>query len=392
MSRFTEITSRKGTRSVKWDYAEELYKSDEVLPMWVADMDFQAPEAVVEALEKRVKHGIFGYTMPDDLIKESIVSWLSNRHQWAIEKDWITYSPGVIPSLHMIIQSLTEPSDSIIIQTPVYPPFYSVIKDHERKLVTNTLIYENEEYSINFTDFENKIRENNVKMFILCNPHNPVGRVWTKEELRKLSEICLRHNVLIVSDEIHADLIFKPYTHIPIASLSDEINHSTITCFSPTKTFNLAGLQASYIVTSDEEKRKKVKAHFDKQGMFMLNTLGLTAMEAAYNHGGEWLDELMETLERNRDYVTERINSETEEIRVIHAEGTYLIWLDCRKLNLTHSELKSFMQKEAKIGLNDGGTFGEEGQGFMRINIAAPLKTVQEGVDRIIQAVKNHRG
>ncbi|WP_173915765.1 MalY/PatB family protein [Halobacillus sp. Marseille-Q1614] len=391
MSRFTEITSRKGTRSVKWDYAAELYQSDDVLPMWVADMDFQVPEPVIEALEERVKHGIFGYTMPDDQVKETITSWLYKRHDWEMEKDWITYSPGVIPSLHMIIQSLTQPSDSVIIQTPVYPPFYSVIKQHDRKLVTNPLIYQNEEYSIDFSDFENKIVEHDVKIFILCNPHNPIGRVWKRDELIKLSEICLRHEVTIVSDEIHADLVFKPNTHIPIASLSEEVNQSAITCLSPTKTFNLAGLQASYLVTADEEKRKQIKAQFDKQGMFMLNTLGLTAMEAAYRDGEEWLEELLKTLEKNRDYVTERIHNEIDEIRVIHAEGTYLIWLDFRKLNLSHKELKSFMQKKAKIGLNDGESFGEEGQGFMRINVAAPPKIVQDGVDRIIQAVKNHR-
>ncbi|MFC7322152.1 MalY/PatB family protein [Halobacillus campisalis] len=388
MSRFSKITSRKGTRSVKWDYAEELYQDKEVLPMWVADMDFEAPEAVIKALQHRVEHGIFGYTMPDDLLKDQINSWLKKRHDWEIENEWITYSPGVIPSLHMIVQALTEKDDSIIIQTPVYPPFYSVIKDHGRKLVENPLNYIDEYYSINFEDFEEKIKKNNVKLFILCNPHNPVGRVWTKDELQKMSDICLRHGVKIISDEIHADLIFDQRAHIPIASLSKETNDQVITLMSPTKTFNLAGLQASYLVTANEELRQTVKKQFDNQGIFMLNTLGMTAMEAAYSEGEEWLEELLQTLEANRDYVVEKFHSETSSIRVVPTEGTYLLWLDCRALNLTHTELKSFMQKQAKVGLNDGGSFGEEGQGFMRINIAAPHELIENGVNRIIEAVQ----
>ncbi|MCP3032771.1 PatB family C-S lyase [Halobacillus sp. A1] len=388
MSRFSKITSRKGTRSVKWDYAEELYQDKEVLPMWVADMDFEAPEAVIKALKHRVEHGIFGYTMPDDLLKDQINTWLKKRHDWEIENEWITYSPGVIPSLHMIVQALTEKDDSIIIQTPVYPPFYSVIKDHGRKLVENPLNYIDEYYSIDFEDFEEKIKKNNVKLFILCNPHNPVGRVWTKDELQKMSDICLRHGVKIISDEIHADLIFDQRAHIPIASLSKETNDQVITLMSPTKTFNLAGLQASYLVTANEELRQTVKKQFDNQGIFMLNTLGMTAMEAAYSEGEEWLEELLQTLEANRDYVMEKFHSETSSIRVVPTEGTYLLWLDCRALNLTHTELKSFMQKQAKVGLNDGGSFGEEGQGFMRINIAAPHELIEDGVNRIIEAVQ----
>ncbi|MFC7063934.1 MalY/PatB family protein [Halobacillus seohaensis] len=391
MSNFSKITSRKGTRSVKWDFAEELYQNKDILPMWVADMDFQAPEAVLQALQTRVAHGIFGYTLPDDHLKKVIIDWLLTRHKWEVDKDWITYSPGVIPSLHMTVQALTETEDAILIQTPVYPPFYSVIKDHNRTIVTNSLVYEEEHYSIDFDDFEEKIKQNNVKLFILCNPHNPVGRVWTKKELTKMSDICVQHGVTVISDEIHADLIFKPHKHIPIASLNNEIKEQTVTCLSPTKTFNLAGLQASYLVTANEETQKKIKSQFSKQGLNMLNTLGVTAMESAYSEGEEWLDGLLEILESNRNYVEERFHNETESIRVIRAEGTYLLWLDCQSLNFSQAELKSFMQKQAQVGLNDGASFGEEGQGFMRINIAAPFEIIENGVTRIINAVQNHK-
>ncbi|WP_431804408.1 MalY/PatB family protein [Halobacillus andaensis] len=388
MSRFSNVIQRKGTRSVKWDYAEHLYQDKKILPMWVADMDFQAPQEVIDSLKQRVEHGIFGYTMPDEEIKRSIIDWIAKRHQWNIETDWITYSPGVIPSLHMIVQALTEEQDNILIQTPVYPPFYSVIKEHQRNVVKNSLIYSEGMYSIDFEDFENQIVKNNVKMFILCNPHNPVGRVWKEEELKKMGEICVKHNVIIASDEIHADLILDEHKHIPVASLSNQLNNQTVTCYSPTKTFNLAGLQASYIVTSNKEKRESIKKNFDKQGMHMLNTLGLTAMENAYIHGEEWLEELLETIQGNRDFAAEQFKKHTDLIKAVPLEGTYLLWLDCRSLNLSQAELKSFMQKQAKVGLNDGVSFGEEGKGFMRMNLAAPQEIIEDGVQRIVDAVR----
>lgn len=389
MSRFNQVTPRKGTRSVKWDLVKQMYEDEEVLPMWVADMDFQTPQAVVNTLKNRAEHGIFGYTWPDDEVKGYIKDWLAKRHQWSIQSPWITYSPGVIPSLHMIIQSLTDIADHVLIQTPVYPPFYSVVRNHGRHIVKNPLQYENGTYSIDFDDFEQKIKDHNVQLFILCNPHNPVGRVWTKDELTKMKDICIKHDVLIVSDEIHADLIYKDNKHIPIASLSDEAANQTITCLSPTKTFNLAGLQASYVVTPDADKRKRLDKQFQSQGMMMLNTMGLLAMEAAYKDGEEWLEELLNTLEYNRNYVEERFHNETDHIKVIRAEGTYLLWLDCRGLGMEHENLKTFMKEHAKVGLNDGASFGEEGEGFMRINIAAPFSIVEEGVSRIIKAVQS---
>ncbi|RWZ54870.1 pyridoxal phosphate-dependent aminotransferase [Halobacillus fulvus] len=388
MNRFEQITQREGTRSVKWDLVKQMYKDEDVLPMWVADMDFQTPEAVKEAIQKRTEHGIFGYTWPDEEVKTTIKSWLHKRHQWEVKSPWITYSPGVIPSLHMIIQSLTEIGDHVLIQTPVYPPFYSVVKDHGRHIVKNPLKLEGTRYEIDFEDFEQKIKDHNVQTFILCNPHNPVGRVWTKSELTRMKDICIKHGVTIVSDEIHADLVLNGHRHVPIASLSEEASEQTITCLSPTKTFNLAGLQASYLVTENEKFRQKLEKQFKNQGMLMLNTLGLTAMEAAYRDGEEWLEELLTTLEANRDYVIDRFEQENRHIRVFPAEGTYLLWLDCRSLGLSNEELKTFMREQAKVGLNDGASFGEEGEGFMRMNIAAPRPIVEDGTNRILEAVQ----
>ncbi|MBM7554860.1 MalY/PatB family protein [Thalassobacillus pellis] len=392
MSRFTELTDRTGTRSVKWDMAASLFQSESILPMWVADMDFKAPESVIDALTERAAHGIFGYTMTDKLIEGYISEWLRKRHSWSINEEWLTYSPGVIPSLHMMVQALTEKDDHILIQTPVYPPFYSVIKQHDRNIIENPLMLKGERYEIDFEDFENKIVKNNVKAFILCNPHNPVGRVWDKSELEEMAQICLKHDVLIFSDEIHADLTFSEYQHIPIASLSKEINHQTVTCMSPTKSFNLAGLQVSYLITADEGKRKSLKDMFNSQGMFMINTMGITALEAAYQQGEEWLDGLLATVENHRDYVIDRFQNETDLVDIIKPEGTYLLWMDCRKMGLDQSELKKFMQSNAKVGLNDGVSFGEAGKGFMRMNIACPKATLEEGVDRIIHALQQYKG
>ncbi|MFG6117034.1 MalY/PatB family protein [Halobacillus sp. MO56] len=390
MSRFTEVRERTGTRSVKWDMAEKLFKSNEVLPMWVADMDFQAPQAVIDALTERAAHGIFGYTITDELVEGTIYEWLKKKYGWTIDTKWISYSPGVVPSLHMIVQALTKKGDNLLIQTPVYPPFYKVIEQHDRNIITNKLIYEDNRYEIDYEDFESKIVENDVKAFILCNPHNPVGRVWTEEELKKMADICLKHDVLIFSDEIHADLVLSGHKHLPIASLSEEISDKTITCLSPTKTFNLAGLQASYVVTANDKLKKPMDEMFHAQGMHMLNTMGITALEAAYKHGEEWLKELLEVIEDNKNHAVKYLN-ETDQIEVVEPEGTYLLWLDCRKMGMEHEELKTFMQDTAKVGLNDGASFGKEGEGFMRMNIACPKATLEEGVDRIVKAVKNRK-
>ncbi|WP_404453834.1 pyridoxal phosphate-dependent aminotransferase [Virgibacillus necropolis] len=387
MINFTNVHNRKQTRSVKWDILQAVFQSEEVLPMWVADMDFQTPQPVIDALVERSTHGIFGYTILDNDVKYSIAEWLERRHNWSIDTEWLSFSPGVVASLHMAIQAFTEPNDKVLIQTPVYTPFYNVIKKHDREVVKNTLIYKDNSYHIDFDDFEEKLKSG-VKVFVLCSPHNPVGRVWHKEELKKMADLCLTYNVLLISDEIHGDLTFPGNKHIPIASLSDEIRQETITFMSPSKTFNLAGLQASYIITADKKKRSILTDQLESQGHHMLNTMGNFAMEAAYKHGDAWLDELRDVLHDHRNYVVEMFSQHTEKLKVIHSEGTYLLWIDCSRLNLDDNSLKKFMIENAKVGLNAGIEYGDEGKQFMRMNIACPRATLEEGVKRIINAVQ----
>lgn len=388
MGIFEKIHDRKNTRSVKWDLLKPVFQTDDVLPMWVADMDFQAPQAVNDALKARAEHGIYGYTIIDDDVKNSIVNWVTKRHDWKINHDWLSFSPGVVTSLHMAIQAFTEPNDKVLIQTPVYTPFYSVIEAHNREVVKNTLQKENNYYCIDFHDFEEKLKQG-VKAFILCSPHNPVGRVWTKEELQEMARLCLKYDVLILSDEIHGDLIYPGEKHTPIASLSDEIAEQTITCMSPSKTFNLAGLQASYTITTNKEKRDALNKQLDSQGHHMLNMMGNTAMEAAYLHGEEWLDELRSVLLEHQEYVTRMFEEHTDVLKVIQSEGTYLLWIDCSKLEMDNKSLKKFMIEKAKVGLNAGLEYGNEGETFMRMNIACPKETLEEGVKRIINAINS---
>ncbi|SET33779.1 cystathione beta-lyase [Oceanobacillus limi] len=386
MSLFETVHNRENTRSVKWDMLEAVFQSKDVLPMWVADMDFKAPVEVNEAIIERAKHGIYGYTIIDDLVKDTVVNWVQKHHDWKINTEWLSFSPGVVTSLHMAVQALTEPNDKILIQTPVYTPFYSVIENHNRQVVKNPLVRNGNYYQIDFEDFERKLQQG-VKAFILCSPHNPVGRVWKEEELVEMARLCLKHDVLIFSDEIHADLTYPNKRHIPIASLSEDIANQTITCMSPSKTFNLAGLQASYIITTDKEKRKNINDHLGKQGHHMLNTMATTALEAAYDHGEQWLFELRNVLLENRNYVSEQLSKHTQ-LNVIDSEGTYLLWIDCNALGLDDKKLKRFMIEEAKVGLNAGVEYGKEGSGFMRMNIACPRPLIEEGVKRIIDAIK----
>lgn len=388
MGYFDQIHNRKGTRSVKWDMADTLFNTNDVLPMWVADMDFKAPEKVIDALVKRSEHGIFGYTVIDDDVKNAIIDWVENRHQWTIQGDFLSFSPGVVSGLHMAVQAFTEPNDKVLIQTPVYTPFFSVIEKHDCAVVKNPLVLENNYYTIDFQDFEEKLKTG-VKAFILCSPHNPIGRVWSEDELKEMARLCLKYDVLIISDEIHADLLYPGMTHTPIASLSEEIAQQTVTFMAPSKTFNLAGLQAAYAITPDKNKREKLDDQLSKQGFGQLNTLGNTALEAAYKHGEAWLEEFKEIIQDNRDYVIDMFERHTNELTVIKTEGTYLLWIDCSALQLDSEALKTFMAEQAKVGLNAGAAYGEDGNQFMRMNIACPKATVEEGVKRIIEAVRN---
>lgn len=386
MKDFETVYKRQNTLSFKWDSLKQVFNRDDILPMWVADMDFKAPEEVNQAIIERAKHGIYGYTVIDDDVREAVCKWLKRRHQWSIQKEWLSFSSGVIPALQIAIQALTERNDRILIQTPVYSPFYDVIKNQEREIVKNPLSYKNGRYEISFEHFEQQLQKG-VKAFILCSPHNPVGRVWTKEELETIVELCHRYNVLILSDEIHCDLIYPNFKHIPIASLSEEAAQITITFMAPSKTFNLAGLQAAYTITSNKKLHRQILRQMAKQSMTFLNTMGITALEAAYTYGEKWLEQLLEVLTSHKDYVKSMFAKHIPEIKVVSPQGTYLLWLDCSGLNMTHQELRKFMIEEAKIGLNDGLSYGEDGAQFMRMNIACPKSTLEEGANRIIQAV-----
>ncbi|WP_377888931.1 MalY/PatB family protein [Alkalihalobacillus sp. R86527] len=387
MNSFNEEVNRYGTHSVKWDHSEDIYEKAGLLPMWVADMDFRAPEEVISVLKERVEHGVFGYSMPTDKTKNVIKEWLERRHNWAINTDWIVFTPGVVPAIAAAINTYTKNGDKVLIQSPVYYPFRDMIEKNNRVVVDNPLVLESDTYKMNFQDLENKLRDPAVKMFLLCNPHNPVGRVWKEEELKVLANLCVEHNVLIISDDIHFDLIFKGYRHTLISTLSSDIASNTITCIAPSKTFNLAGMQLSTIIIPDEKKRVDYQEYMGKMGLFAPNPFGILAVEAAYTHGEQWLEELLIYLEENLNYLTSFIKERLPEIRVIKPEGTYLIWLDFRSLQMDHLELETFIQNNAKLALDEGYIFGDGGKGFERINIACPRSTLQEGLERLEKAI-----
>ena len=378
---FDQIIDRRHTESIKWNWFDE-----DVLPMWVADMDFRSPEPVVEALKARVEHGVFGYGWPPKELKGAIQAHLLRRQGWEVAEEALDFISGVVTGFNHAIYSLTEPGDKVMIQTPVYPPFLAAPEEAGRERVINPLIRrEDGKYEIDFDDFETKAASG-VKLFVLCSPHNPVGRVFSREELTRMAEICLANDVLICSDEIHGDLIFSESRHIPLASLSPEIAANTVTYFAPSKTFNVAGLSTSIYVAQNEAIREKLQ-----HSMTMLlghpNIFGTQAALAAYRDGQEWLDEVLVYLEANRDYLVEFVESELPGVAIWKPEGTYLSWLDCRALDLPVSPHEFFL-KEAKVGLNEGASFGEDGKGFVRLNFACPRALLAEGLGRMKAALE----
>lgn len=385
---FDKIINRVGSNTAKWDEVEAKFGTKDVIPMWVADMDFRVAEPIVNALKKRAEHGIFGYTTMSDSYKEAVCNWMKKRHSWAVKKDWLIHSPGVVPALSIIIKEFTEPGDKIIIQSPVYYPFFEVVEGNGRELVCNPLKNVDGKYIMDYEDLERKMDEK-VKLLILCNPHNPVGRVWKREELIKLGEICIKHNVKVISDEIHLDLVYKGHKHIPFASISDEFANNSITCFAPSKTFNIAGLQSALLSIPNKEYYERFANALAILDMRRDNCFGAVATETAYTQGEEWLDELLEYLEENLDFLVDYIKESIPKIKVDKIEGTYLVWLDCRKLGMNKKELSEFMLKRAKVALDDGYWFGEEGEGFVRINIACPRSRLEEALKRIEVAVNN---
>ncbi|MFO7829305.1 MAG: PatB family C-S lyase [Bacteroidales bacterium] len=382
---FDEIIDRDNTASVKFDLREKIFGKDDVMPVWVADMDFKTPDFIIDALKKRLEHPILGYSFRPDAYYQSIINWVKRRHSWEIDKDWISFSPGIVPAINMAIMAYTQPGDKIIVQPPVYHPFFSAIKNNERTQVENPLVLKNGRYHINFEDLKTKLKD--AKMILLSNPHNPGGSVWTKDELRQLGKMCVENDVLIMADEIHADLVFKPHKFIPVASISPEIEKNTVTFIAPSKTFNIAGLATSSVIASNIELKEKYDAVLDTIHIGMGNIFGTIASEAAYNHGDEWLGQLLEYLSQNIEFVGDYISKNIPEIKMIKPEGTYLIWLDCSALNLNGKDLKDFMINDASLGMNDGRMFGTGGDQFMRMNIACPRKIIEKALNNLEKAV-----
>lgn len=386
-SRFDTVIERHNTASWKWDKTNKVFGTSDILPMWIADMDFAAPPEVVEVVKQKADHGIYGYATFTDSFYQSITGWMKRRHNWEIEEDWISITPGVVPAISIAVQAFTEPGDGIIIQTPVYPPFFRCVKANKRQLVENPLRFEDGRYVMDFDDLESKLSPS-VKMMILCSPHNPVGRVWSEADLTRLAELCLKHNVLLLSDEIHGDLVFKGHRHIPLAMLGPEIAANTVTFTAPSKTFNLAGLYTSATIISNPQLRKKFNALLEVLSVGEGNVFGIAACEAAYNGGEPWLEELLPYLEANADYLEHFIKSKIPQVKMTKPECTYLAWLDFSSLGMDGPELRNFLIHQAKVGLNDGITFGKEGAGFARLNFGCPRALLEEGLQRIKKAIK----
>ncbi|KQL33446.1 MalY/PatB family protein [Psychrobacillus sp. FJAT-21963] len=388
MPDFSTVFERRNTHSTKWDLLEQIYSipdASDVLPMWIADMDFAIPSTIIDALHKRLEHPVFGYNIVPEETKLALTNWLEKKHQLKIENKWIFFQQGVIPAMASVLDAFTEVGDKILIHSPVYPPFNHVPTRLGRIVETCDLMEINSSFEIDFDDFEQKL-SSGVKAFILCSPHNPGGKVWTKEDLTKIAALCERYNVLIISDEIHADIVFKPNKHIPILSVAENVNN-IITFFAPTKTFNLAGIQAATIIVPDQQKRKILENQALERGQMELNIFSLTAFQAAYEHGEPWLEELLEVVSSNMDYVVEQLTNKLKGIKVPKPEATYLLWIDYRDTGLSEKEIMDLLLTKGKLALEPGTKYGKTGEGFLRMNVACPRQTLEDGVARFIKAL-----
>ena len=388
---FDRVIDRTRTNSMKWNkhFLKYRFESEEVLPLWVADMDFQCPQPVIEVLKKRAAEEIYGYSwhkIPAYL--NAVTNWMKRRHNWEVNKDWIVFSPGIVPAIYMLIQTFVNIGEKVIIQPPVYDPFFTAIENNGRQVLLNQLLYENKKYSIDFEDFEEKAKDPLTKMFILCSPHNPIGRVWTEKELRRIGDICLDNEILIVSDEIHHDLILSGYKHTLFSTISKEFEQNTFVCTAPGKTFNIAGLQISNIIISDKRKREAfTNTIMNINGIMIPNVFGIVALITGYDEGEEWLDQVLKYIEANFKFLKEFVSENLPDVDFIDPEGTYLAWLDFSKLGMNDEELREFMLKKAKVALDDGKIFGPGGEGFQRMNIACPRSLLKECMIRIVNAL-----
>lgn len=377
--------NRRGTNSYKWDVPEAANS----LPMWVADMDFQTAPCIVEALKQRVEHGIFGYTYVPDGYYESIINWFSRRHGWLIDKEWIQYTTGVVPAISAVIKALTVPGDSVLIQSPVYNCFYSSIRNNGCNIVESPLLYQNNSYEIDFEDLERCLSDPKVKVLLFCNPHNPAGRVWTREELLRVSTLCIRNHVWIVSDEIHCELVMPNHQFVPIASLSDEILKHTITCNSPSKSFNTAGLQIANIICSDKSVQAKIDRAININEVCDVNPFGVIALQAAYDKGEDWINELNNYIYHNYILVEDFFKLNLPQFHIVKLEGTYLVWIDCKCLKKSSQEICDYLVKSEKLMLNPGTMYGNSGEGFIRLNIACPKTRLSDALGRLARGLTN---
>ncbi|GGC65923.1 MalY/PatB family protein [Marinobacter halophilus] len=386
---FDQSIMREQTSSVKFDARQAVFGRDDVIPVWVADMDFAAPEAVTAALKARAEHPVYGYTLFPESLYQSIIDWFAVRHDWHIERDSILMAPGVVPSLHAACLAYAQPGEGVIVQPPVYPPFFSSVRHTGREVIENPLLQDSDtgQYRMDLDHLEQCASRANARILMLCSPHNPVGRVWSEAELSAVLDIARRHGLVVVSDEIHCDLIYPDkQPHRMLATLAGP-NDALVMAVAPSKSFNMPGLGLSALVIADPERRQALKAVFDSMHLPQCNPFSVAGFEAGYRHGAEWLDQLMQYLQGNRDYVMQQVASRLPGIRVSAPEGTYLMWLDCRELGLDAAALKSFFVKDAGVGMNPGGSFGEQGTGFMRLNIGCPRSVLEEVIARIEAAL-----
>ena len=383
---FDEIINRENTNSIKWDFRKDIFGKADVIPLWVADMDFRTPDFILNAIRERAQHEILGYTYHSESFFGAARDWLLRRNGWQTDIKDMAFSPGIVPALSFAVKAFTNKGDTILIQPPTYMPFFSVISEHKRTMLSNPLIETDGYYEIDFDDFEQKLA-GGVKLFIFCNPHNPVGRVWTKDELLKIGNLCVKYNVKIISDEIHSDLIFKPNKHIHLASLSNEIAQQTLTCIAPSKTFNLAGLSSSIVHSVNPDILNTFNSCIKLYHADMGNLFGNVALETAYKQGDDWLEQLLEYIEGNIDWVKSYLDKNIPQISVWKTEGTYFMWLNFKKLNLSQTKLNNFLINNAGLGLNDGVSFGKNGYGFMRLNTACPRALLQKAMQQLKSAV-----
>lgn len=385
---FDEIIDRRNTNSLKYDFAHEFDMPEDILPLWVADMDFRVAPSITAALDASVRHGIYGYSETQKPYFEALESWFTRRFGWRPQPEWLVKTPGVVYAVAAAIRSLTQPGDPVLIQQPVYYPFAQTILANGRRPVNNALVYEDGTYHIDFADFEEKILEHGIRLFILCSPHNPVGRVWTRGELEKLGDICLKHHVTVVSDEIHADFVYPEHQHLVFPSVKPAYLENTILCTSPSKTFNIAGLQISNIFIANEAIRRQFTDEIKRTGYSELNTLGLVACQAAYEGGEDWLDQLLAYLHENLAFLRGFLKDNMPRITLVEPQGTYLAWLDCRGLGLTAEALDDLVIHQAKLWLDSGIIFGAAGAGFQRVNIACPRSVLEKALLQLAAAIE----